>query len=99
MSYHQAIQNVQAKLHHKGLTALDKNNIEVINKSRKLTVKACIETKLELLTKSSSDKIKMLILYTGIGTSLQTAVLNNLRKISKQEAEETVDVLWAYGLV
>ena len=99
LSYHTAIQNVQAKLHHKGLTAFDKNNIEAISKSRKLAVKACIETTLELLTKSLSDKIKTLILWTGIGTSLQTAVLNNLWNISKQEAKETVDALWAYGLV
>ena len=99
LSYHKAIQNVQAKLHHKGLTAFDKNNIDTINKSRKLAVKACIEMTLELLTKSLSDKIKSLILWTGIGTSLQTAVLNNLWNISKQEAKDTVDVLWAYGLV
>ena len=99
LSYHNAIQNVQDKLHHKGLTAFDKNNIEAINKSRKLAVKACIEMTLELLTKSLSDRIKILLLWTGIGTSLQTAVLNNLWKISKQEAKESVDALWAYGLV
>ena len=99
LCYHKAIQNVQAKLHHKGLTAFDKNNIEAINKSRNLAVKACIEITLELLAKSLSDKIKSLVLCNGIGTSLQIAVLNNLWNISKQEAEETVDVLWAYGLV
>ena len=99
LSYHKAIQNVQAKLHHKGLTAFDKNNIETVKKGRKLAVKACMEVTLELLTKSSTDKIKMLILWTGIGTSLQTAVLNKLWNISKQEAEDTVDELWAYGLV
>ena len=99
LSYHNAIQNIQAKLQHKGLTAFDKNNIETVNKSRKLAVKACIEMTLELLTKSLSDRIKSLILYTGIGTSLQTAVLSNLWSISKQEAVDTVDVLWAYGLV
>ena len=99
LSYHKAIQNVQAKLHHKGLTAFDKNNIETVKKGRKLAVKACIEITLELLTKSLSDKIKTLLLWTGIGTSLQIAVLNNLWNISKQEAENTVDVLWAYGLV
>ena len=97
-SYHNSIQNVQAKLHHKGLTAFDKNNI-AINRSRKLAVKACIEMTLELLTKPLSDKIKMLILYNGIGTSLQIAVLSNLWSISQQDAEETVDTLWAYGLV
>ena len=99
LSYHKAIQNVQAKLHHKGLTAFDKNNIETVKKGRKLAVKACIEITLELLTKSMSDKMKTLILYIGIGTSLQIAVLNYLWNISKQEAEDTVNVLWAYGLV
>ena len=99
LSNHAAIQNVQAKLHHKGLTAFDKNNIEAINKCRKLAVKACIEITLELLTKPLSDKIQTLILYTGIGTSLQIAVLNNLWNISKQKAEEIIDVLWAYGLI
>ena len=99
LSYHKAIQNVQAKLHHKGLTAFDKNNIETVKKGRNLAVKACIETTLELLTISFSNKLKKLILYNGIGTSLQTAVLYNLWNISKQEAEDTVDVLWAYGLV
>ena len=99
LSYHRAIENVQAKLHHKGLTAFDKNNIESVNKSRKFAVKACIEMTLELLTKSLSDKIKTLILWTGVGTSLQTAVLNNLWNISKHEADDTVDELWAYGLL
>ena len=99
LSYHKAIQNVQAKLHHKGLTAFDKNNIETVKKGRNFAVKACIEITLESLTKSQSDKTKTLILWTGIGTSLQAAVLNNLWNISEQEAEDTVDVLWAYGLV
>ena len=67
LSYHEAIQNVQAKLHHKGLTAFDKNNIETIKTPRKLAVKACVEITLELLTKSLSDKIKILILFNGIG--------------------------------
>ena len=109
LSYHKAIYNVQAKLHHKGLTAFDKNNIEPINKSRKLAVKACIEVILELLTKSLSDKLKSLILYNEISSSLQIAVLNNLWDskqvlnnlwdVSKQEADRTVVALWAYGLV
>ncbi len=99
LSCNNAIQKVQAKLHHKGLTAFDKNDIEGNSKGRKWAVKACIETTLELLTKSLSDKIKSLILYTGIGTSLQIEVLHTLWKISTQEAADTVDVLWAYGLV
>ena len=99
LSQHKAIKNVQAKLHHKGLTAFDKNVIETINKSRNLAVKACIEVTLELLTKSVSDKIKTLIVWTGIGTSFQTAVLSNLWNVVEQEAEDTVNTLWAYGLV
>ena len=99
LSYHKAIQNVKAKLHHKGLTAFDKNNIETVKRGRKLAVKACIEITLESLTKSLSDKIKVLIVFIGIGTSLQTVVLNSLWNISRQEAEDTIDVLWAYGLV
>ena len=100
-TFHKAIQNVQAKLHQKGLTAFDKNNIDITkaNKSRKFAVKACIEMTLELIEKSISDKLKSLILWTGIGTSLQTEALNNLWHISEQEAKDTVDVLWAYGLV
>ena len=99
LPYHKAIQNVQAKLHHKGLTAFDKNNIDTVKKGHKLAVKACIEITLEILTKSLSDKIKMLIFKNGIGTSLQTGVLNGLWNISKQEAEDSVNALWAYGLV
>ena len=99
LSYHEAIQNLQTKLHHKGLIAFDSNGITSIKTSRKLAVKTCIEMTLELLSKSLLDKIKTLILFTGIGTSLQIAVLNNLWNVSKQEAKDSVDVLWAYGLV
>jgi len=93
---HEAIQNVQTKLHDKGLTAFDKNNIE---RSRKYAVKICIDVTLDLLTKSLSDKIKMLIVWNGIGTSLQTAVLHNLWDTTEYEARDIVDTLWAYGLV
>ena len=93
---HQAIQNVVAKLQDNGITAFDKNNIE---RSRKYAVKACIDVTLGLLSKSQSDKIKTLILYTGIGASLQTAVLHNLWKVNEHEAIDTTDMLWGYGLV
>jgi len=95
-SPHEVIQIVQAKLYDKGLTAFDKNNI---NRSRRYAVKVCIEVTLELLTKPLSDKIKILVLWTGIGTSLQTAVLHNLWNITEHEARNDVDALWAYGLV
>ena len=96
LSCHEAIQCLQTKLHEMGLTAYDKNNIE---KSRKHAVKICIEVTPTLLKKSFTDKIKSLILYTGIGTSVQTAVLNILWNITENEAKGFVDVLWAYGLV
>ncbi|XP_065894615.1 uncharacterized protein [Dysidea avara] len=93
---HEAIQNVQTKLCNKGLTALDKNNIK---RSRKYAVKFCIEVTLDLLTKTLSNKIKSLILWTGIGTSLPTVVLQNLWKVTEFEARDSIDQLWAYGLV
>ena len=93
---HEAIQFVQAKLHDKGLTAFDKNNIE---RSRKYAVKICIEMTLELLSKPLLDRLKPLIIWTGIGNSLQTAVLHNLWNITEHEARNVIDVLWAYGLV
>ena len=101
-SYHEAIDFVQAKLHDKGLIAFDKNSLENVEKSRKYAVKACIEISLQLLAKARStlsDKIKSLILWTGIGTSLQTEVLHNLWNVSKYEARDVVSELWGYGLV
>ena len=99
LSYHDAIKRVQTKLHEKGLIAFDKNIIESVHKSRNYAVKICIEVTLELLTKLLSEKIKSLILWTGIGTSLQTVVLSNLWNTSEQQANDTVDKLWGYGLV
>jgi len=96
LTRHEAICHVQAKLCNNGLTAFDKNNIE---RSRKYAVKACIDVTLQLLSKPLSDKIKSLILWTGIGTSLQTAVLHRLWKVSELKASDIVDKLWANGLV
>ena len=73
MPYNRAIRNVQGEIHHKGLKAFDKTNPASVNRSRKFSVEVCVETTLKLLTKLSSEKIKSLILYNGIGTSLQTA--------------------------
>ena len=92
----EAILNIQGKLHSEGLTAFDKNNIE---RSRKYAVKACLDVTLSLLSKSSSDKLKTLLLWNGIGTSLQTAVLSNLWNVTQHEARDAVDVLWVFGLV
>ena len=96
LSNGKAIQNVKEKLIHKGLTAFDKNNI---GNTRDLAVKACIEATLELLTKSLLDKIKTLILFNGIGTATQEAVLHCIWSTSKQEAENTIESLWAHGLI
>jgi len=73
-----------------------KNKIE---RSHKYAVKDCIDVTLELLTKSTSDKMKSLILWTGIGTSLQTVALHNLWNFTAYEAMDIVDALWAYGVV
>ena len=69
------------------------------SKPRDYAVNACIEVTLELLSNSLSQKLKKIISWTGIGTSIQIAVLDILWNISEQESEETVDALWAYGLI
>ena len=99
LSSHEAIQTVQTKLHHKGLKSFDKNIIENVYSGRKFAVKICIEFTLDLLTKELCDRIKILMLYTGIGSSVQTAVLHFLWKVTEHEAKDTIDVLRAYGLV
>ena len=96
LCYHKAIQSVITTLNDKGLTVFDKNNIE---RSRKYAVKVCIEVTLQLLTKSLSDKTKSLLLYIGIGTFIEIDVLHCLWNVSEQEATNTVDVLWTYGLL
>ena len=94
-----AIHSVQEKLHANGLTSFDKNSIANIESSRKYAVKACIEVTLRLMTKPISDKLKALILFTGIGTSVPTDVLKHLWKVTEQNSWNVVDDLWAYGLV
>ena len=87
---------VKDKLRNKGLTAFDKNNVE---RSRKYAVKVCIEVSLDLLTQDLSDKMKSLIVWTGIGTSMQKEILHVLWNNDDDEARECADQLWAYGLV
>ena len=98
LSFFEATENVKNKLR-QGLTAFDKSDQNSSKESRKFRVKVCIDMTLTLLEKSISDRIKVLILYNGIGTSLQKAVLNILWNVSKLEAQNTVDALWAYGLI
>ena len=96
LSSHEAIENVKAKLRDKGLTAFDKNNFE---RSCKLAAKSCIEVSLAMLKEPLSDKLKTLLLWTGIGTSLQTAVLQYLWRVADYEARDIVDTLSSYGIV
>ena len=49
-SYDIAIRNAQTRLHHRGLTAFDKNDVTSVNISCKLAVNVCIEATLDLLT-------------------------------------------------
>ena len=96
LSGSEAILNIQGKLHGKGLTAFDKNNIK---RSRKHAVKSCIDVTLELLSKDLSDKMKSLIIWTGIGTSMQIEILHVLWNNNDVEARDCANELWAYGLV
>ena len=96
LSNHKAIHMVHTKLHDKGLMSFDKINTE---RSQKYAVKVCIEVSLGLLTKSLSDNLKSLVFYTGLGSSLQIAVLKILWKTTEHEARDIVDTLWAYGLI
>jgi len=93
---HETIHQVQVKLRNSGLTAFDKNNIE---RSRKYAVKVCIEVSLGILSKDLSDKMKSLIIWTGIGTSMQAKILHVLWNTDDIEARDCADQLWAYGLV
>ena len=102
-NYHESIQHVQTDLRNRGLTAFDSNNItkshNITIKSRKYAVQVCMQATLNLLSKKSSDKLKTLILYTGIGTSLSRAVLHALWKVAEHEARTAVKDLWIYGLL
>jgi len=96
---HKAINQVRIKFNNIGLMGFDKKDCKDSEKSRQYTISARLQVTMGLLTKSLSDKLKSLILYTGIGSSLQTAVLHNLWKTTEQEAEKIVDTLWTYGIV
>ena len=99
-SFHNAIKNLLGKLHGKGLkAALNKSSNDNINAHYKLAMKIFIGITLELLPKSLLDRLKSLILWTGIGTPVQRTVLNILWKISNREAEDSLQVLWNYGLI
>ncbi|XP_065894557.1 uncharacterized protein [Dysidea avara] len=95
-SHKEAIKHIKAKLNAEGLTSFDKSDNE---KGRKYATKVCIELTLKSLRDIVPNKLKSLILWTGIGTSLQTAVLCYLWNTTEPEANDIVDELNKYGLV
>ena len=97
-SCHNSIQHVRSQLQIKGLAGIDKQSAD-LSKLRQHAVKVCIEKTLDLLSDGLKKKTVLLILYTGIGISLQTAVLQYIWNTSKGEANDAVDDLWAFGLV
>jgi len=97
-SFEQHIQFVQHKIQDKGLTALDK---EYHNKSsiRSRAIKACVEASLDLLLHQEKEMFKVIILFTGIGSSVPVQALHVLWKISEKEADELLKKLRTYGLI
>ena len=103
-SIHDAIHSVRVKLHEKGLTAFDNNNLKgkggkEKESSRTFAAKVCIEITLALLSQNQPNNFKSLILSTGVGNSLPMQVLHYLWNVSEMEAEDEVNTLWGYGLV
>ena len=93
------IKIIQGKLHERGLTAFDNNDLDLLNKFRNKSVSICIDTTLELLPKEILDKYITLILYTGIGGCFPKAATQSLWNTSDLQAKNSVNTLYAYGLV
>jgi len=70
-----------------------------IDHNFELAMERCITVTFEFLKDPVPDRIKSLVLYTGVGTSLPTALLKHLWKISENEANKTLDILGDYGLI
>ena len=99
MLFDKAIKMVHQKLYTRGLTAFDRKDIGSNISNRNSAVKACIEATLDLLQDSESKKLKILILYAGIGCPIPTVALQVLWKVLPLEANDTVTTLWGHGLV
>ena len=99
MLFDKAIKMVHQKLYTTGLTAFDRKDVGSNTSNRNSAVKACIEATLDLLQDSESKKLKMLILYAGIGCPIPTVALQVLWKVLPLEANDTVTTLWGHGLV
>ena len=98
LSLYESIQHVKVKLQEEGQTAFDKNSND-LRRNRNYAVSFCINATLKLLDPEVADKLKTLILWNGIGTSLQVAVLHYLWATTEYEARDAADVLWSYGLI
>ena len=101
-SYCEAIKQVKHKLYAKGLIAFDKEVMtskDAIKKNRKHAVKVCMGVTLDLLEADAKKKLKVLVLWNGIGTSLQKNILHYLWDNAEWEATDTINMLWTYGLV
>lgn len=98
LSLYQSIQQVKVNLSKYGQTAFDK---ETDSKQRmhNYAVAACVKATLEILDPEISNHLKTLILWNGIGTSLQLDVLHYLWATTESEAKETANILWTYGLL
>ena len=94
-----AIGMIHQKLYAKGLTAFDRENVSNNIIKRKYAVKACIETTLDLLKGSDSLRMKVMVLFSGIGSTIPTIALHIIWKTSHLEANDTLSNLWGHGLV
>ena len=94
-SHHDSIKNVNFNLQKEGLTTFDHNE----KNSLRHALKVCLEVTLKLLTVDIMDKFKKLVLWNGIGASLQTKALHILWNISEDKSSAIVEVLWSYGLL
>ena len=99
MPLNEALKMVHQKLYARGLTAFDRKNVNSNIHNRNSAVKACIEATLDLLEDSELNKLKVLLLYVGIGCPISTVALQALWKVSPLEADDTVTTLWEHGLV
>ena len=100
-SHREALKNVQTRLYNNGLTAFDRNNASA--KYRQYAVRACIDLTLEFFAEQQMEqhiqRLKSLILFTGIGSCLPSSVLHLLWKVNELQGQDTIDKLWSYGLL
>ena len=99
LPFNTAIEIIHQKLYAKGLTAFDRRNVSKNIILRKNAVKACIETTLDLLKGLNSLRMKVMTLFSGIGSTIPTVAIHVIWKTSPLEAIDTMSILWGHGLV